>query len=171
MNKMNLIVAMNEYDVIGDGTKLLWHIPEDLKRFKDLTLGQIVIMGRKTFESLPFKYGLPERINIVLTHNPEKFSKINIGNTLHFVNENGLDGLLAKYENHGKRIFVIGGREIYKKLLPRCNMAYITMVYHHPIEEGIKFDFELNDFIKIHESGIFPSKNLEYQYYIYMKNV
>ena len=171
MNKMNLIVAMNEHDVIGDGTKLLWSIPEDLKRFKDLTLGQIVIMGRKTFESLPFKYGLPSRINIVLTRNPEKYSNINIGNTLYFVDENGLDGVLAKYENHKKRIFVIGGRDIYEKFLPRCDLAYITMVYHHEATEGVKFDFDLNDFIKIHESGIFPSKNLEYQYYIYMKKV
>jgi dihydrofolate reductase len=167
---MNLIVAMNEHDVIGDGSKLLWNIPEDLKRFKDLTLGQVVIMGRKTFESLPFKYGLPSRINIVLTRDPEKYSKMNIGNTLHFVTENDLDNVLTKYAPHGKRIFVIGGREIYEKLLPRCNMAYITAVYHHDTKDGVKFECEMNEFIKIHESSIFPSKNLEYQYFVYMRN-
>lgn len=167
---MNLIVAMNEHNVIGDGSKLLWYIPEDLKRFKDLTHGQIVIMGRKTFESLPFKYGLPERINIVLTRNPEKYADINIGNTLYFVNEERIDDILSKYEKHGKRIFVIGGGDIYKKFIPRCNMAYITMVYNHPVKDGVKFEEDLPEFMKIHESSVFPSRNgLQYQYYTYMK--
>jgi dihydrofolate reductase len=162
---MNLIVAMNEYNVIGDGNKLLWYIPEDLKRFKDLTLGQVVIMGRNTFESLPFKNGLPERINIVLTRNPSKF--VNREN-LYFVTEDELDNIITMYE--GKRIFVIGGGEIYHKLLPRCNMAYITVVYNHEKEDGVKFNCELNDFIKIYESTVFPSRNeLDFQYFIYMK--
>lgn len=165
---MNLIVAMNEYNVIGDGSKLLWHIPEDLKRFKDLTMGQIVIMGRKTFESLPFKNGLPSRINIVLTRTPEKFS--NIDNALYFVTEQGLDDMLKRYEYQGKRVFVIGGGEIYRKLLPRCNMAYITVVYGHKIEDGSKFDCELDDFIKIYESSVFQNRNeLEFQYFIFMR--
>ncbi len=167
---MNLIVAMNEYDVIGDGSKLLWNIPEDLKRFKNLTMGQIVIMGRKTFESLPFKNGLPSRINIVLTRNPEKYKYSTINNLLYFVTENDLEHVLKKYENQGKRVFVIGGGEIYKKLLPRCNKAYITVVYHNKVEDGVKFDCELDNFIKIYESCVFQNRNeLEFQYFIYMK--
>jgi hypothetical protein len=69
---MNLIVCFNQKNVIGAKNAIPWHLPSDLKRFKHLTQGHIVVMGRKTYESLPVK-PLPNRINIVITSNPENF--------------------------------------------------------------------------------------------------
>src|SRR3989338_7713715 len=75
MIKISIIAAVGENRELGKGGKLLWQIPEDMKRFKKLTTGHVVIMGRKTFESLPKKFRpLPNRINVVITHEQKKFA-------------------------------------------------------------------------------------------------
>jgi dihydrofolate reductase len=170
---INLIVAMDQEGIIGDGKKMLWHIPDDLKRFKNLTLGQVVIMGRKTFESLPFANGLPSRLNIVLTKNPEKYN--NIENKVYFIREDELQSIIDE-KCQGKRIFIIGGGEIYKKFFHHCQTIYITMVYRKDAvveKDSILFDCEIKpeEFIKIHRSGAFFNKDLEYEYFIYTRNI
>ncbi len=170
---MSLIVAMDQEGIIGDGKKMLWHIPEDLKRFKNLTLGHVVIMGRKTFESLPFANGLPSRLNIVLTSCPAKYKEIE--GKLYFIREEGLDELL-KQKCRDKRVFVIGGGEIYRKFFHRCQMAYITMVYRKDAEiskDSVIFDCEISpdEFVSVHRSGPFFVKDLEYEYFIYTRNI
>jgi dihydrofolate reductase len=170
---INLIVAMDQYGIIGDGKKMLWHIPDDLKRFKRLTLGQVVIMGRKTFESLPFTNGLPSRLNIVLTNCPEKYKDIE--DKLYFIREEELNSLLEK-KCRDKRVFLIGGGEIYKKLFHRCQMIYITMIYRKDAEnekDSVLFDCEISpdEFVKVHRSGPFFVKDLEYEYFIYTRNI
>jgi len=131
--QFELITAINQDGLIGIDNKIPWHIPEDLQNFRRLTTGHIVIMGRKTFESLPNGDPLKERTNIVITTNalisqPEK--------GLYFTSMNELFSLLELiYENNKQekkkeeqKIFIIGGSEIYRFFLPFCTTLHITMV-------------------------------------------
>ena len=119
---LSLIVAIAENNVIGKDNKLIWHISEDLKRFKSITSGNTMLMGRKTFESLPGV--LPGRKHIIITRDDkytvdsEQVSVIN-----------DLDSFIRTHENSDDEIFVIGGAEIYKQLLPHCQKLYLTKVH------------------------------------------
>lgn len=115
---MNLIAMVDlDWGIGKDGKQPLF-IPEDLARFKRLTTGRTVIMGRKTLEALPGGKPLPGRRNIVLTHDM-KF-KVDGAEVVHSVGE------LLKIAP--KNAFVIGGDSIYRQLLPFCDKAYITKV-------------------------------------------
>ena len=108
--KITAILAMTEKRVIGRDNELAWHIPEDLAHFKNLTLGQVVIMGRNTFFSIPEKFRpLPGRRNIVLTrekiYNIECFS--------------GISEMLRALENEQRKIFVIGGASLYNQFFEK----------------------------------------------------
>ena len=116
---ISMIVAVDSNGGIGKDNKLLWHIPGDLKRFKEITTGKTVVMGRKTFESLPFKNGLPNRKNICLTRTP----KDSIENVTYI---NDINIIL---NNSEEEIFIIGGAEIYKLFMPYCNKLYLTQVF------------------------------------------
>ena len=123
---LSIIVAISDNNVIGKDNKLLWHIPEDMKRFKRLTTGHVIIMGRKTFESLPNI--LPNRKHIVLTRDTSY--KVNNEN-VEIVND--IDGI-EKYINDKEEHFVIGGAIIYSQLLKKSNKIYMTKV--HKVYEG-----------------------------------
>lgn len=117
---LSIIVAKSKNNVIGKDNKLIWNIPDDLKRFKKLTTNHTIIMGRKTFESLGRV--LPNRKHIVLTN--DKTYTVDNPNVqiIHDVEE------LSKYEEDNQEHFVIGGAMIYKLLLPKCNRLYITEI-------------------------------------------
>lgn len=117
---ISIIVAVSEDWGIGNGNKLLWHIPEDLKRFKRLTLGNTVIMGKKTWESLP-RRPLPGRKNIVLTDIPGECIDCS-------VTAYSIEDALNKCE-HGEEIFVIGGGSVYRQFMPIADNLYITHVH------------------------------------------
>lgn len=120
---INAIVSVDENMGIGANGKLLVSYPEDMKFFKDTTIGHIVVMGRKTWDSLP-KKPLPNRLNIIITSHPEKSDDININFT---TMEDFLDNL--EYLDAGdKEIFIIGGASIYKQLLPYCEKIYMTLI-------------------------------------------
>ena len=120
---MNLIVNVSSDWEIGCNNSLIFHISEDMRFFKEHTINNIVVMGRKTFESLPNKKPLSDRINVVLTKN------MNIKRD-GIVICRSLDALLKTLENYdSERVYVIGGESIYKLLLPYCDTAYVTMVY------------------------------------------
>lgn len=119
---MKVIVCSDKNWGIGFGGDLLINIPQDMKRFKKLTTGNIVVMGRETFMSLPGKKPLKNRTNIVLSRN-KKF----IGEGL--IVYHSIDELLYNLEKYPSgSIFVIGGESVYKQLLPYCNIAYVTKV-------------------------------------------
>lgn len=116
---MQAIVAVSRSWGIGKDGQLLFHISADLQRFKALTTGRTVVMGRKTLQSLPGGRGLPNRRSLVLTRQ-ESFTPER-AETVHSLAE-----LLALA---GDEAFVIGGQEVYEQLLPYCTRAYVTKVF------------------------------------------
>jgi dihydrofolate reductase len=116
---ISIIVAIAENYAIGKNNDLLWHIPEDLKRFKRLTTGHTVVMGKKTYESLPLR-PLPNRVNIVITDSPgDRFDHCVMAYSI----EDALNKLDASVEN-----FIIGGASVYRQFLPFTDRLYITWV-------------------------------------------
>jgi dihydrofolate reductase len=117
---ISIIVAISEDNGIGKDNKLLWQIPEDLKRFKRLTMGQCVIMGKKTWESLPRK-PLPGRKNIVLTD--VQGESIDQCITAYSVND-ALNKCIDTEE-----VFIIGGGSVYNQFMPLADRLYITHIH------------------------------------------
>jgi len=133
--KTSIIVATSENNAIGKDNQLLWHLPADLKFFKNTTMGCPVIMGRKTFQSIGRT--LPGRKNIVIsrdaTFNNDKQYDIELVDSL----ENALEKLKGV-----ETVFIIGGGEIYKQALPMTEIVFRTLV--HTQIEGDTFFPELN---------------------------
>lgn len=121
---ISIIVAIAENNVIGSNNQLIWHIPSDLKRFKSLTMGHHIIMGRKTWESIGRP--LPGRQSIVVTRNIN-FS-VDGAKVVHSLSE-AIE--LAKSDSE---IFIVGGGELYRQALPLANKLYLTKV--HKVFEG-----------------------------------
>lgn len=117
---LSIIVAKSKNNAIGKDNKLLWKIPDDLKRFKELTTNHTIIMGRKTFESLGRI--LPNRQHIVLTRDPNY--KVNDEN-VKIVND---VSEMETYINDDNENFVIGGAQIYSTLISKCKKMYITQI-------------------------------------------
>ena len=110
------IAAMAQNRVIGKGNKLPWHLPEELKWFKKMTLNQVVIMGRKTYESLGRP--LPNRETIVVTRGEARFSGVKTVSSLDAISP----------EDDEREYFITGGGEIFREGLPRCSDLYLTIV-------------------------------------------
>ena len=119
----SIIVAIGKNREIGKGNKLLWHIPEDLKNFKEITTGKTVIMGRKTFESIG--RSLPNRKNIVLSKNGDKESFEQKGIELY----QNLENLIADYKNSEEEIFIIGGEQIYREFMQKGLVRRLYISY------------------------------------------
>ncbi|MDY2628106.1 MAG: dihydrofolate reductase [Lachnospiraceae bacterium] len=119
---MKMIVAADKNWGIGRGGDLLIHIPGDMEFFKSQTMGNAVVMGRKTFESFPGKKALPGRTNIVLTGNTGWQGDGAV--VVHSMEE--LDRKLEMYD--ADRIYIIGGGQVYWEFLDRCDTVYVTHV-------------------------------------------
>lgn len=163
LNMLSIIVAKAKNNTIGKENKLLWKLPDDLKRFKEITTGHTVIMGRKTFESIGKP--LPNRKNVILTHNRD--FRVD-GENVEIVHD-VLD--LQTYMAEEEENFVIGGAMIYNLLLPYVTKLYVTEV--HKDFEGDSFFPKINLAIweeKSREKGPKDEKNsLDYDYVIYEK--
>ena len=160
---LSTIVAIANNNVIGKDNKLIWHLPEDLKRFKQITTGKNIIMGRKTFESLGRV--LPHRKHILLCNDME----MDIDNE----NVEILDDIskLDKYINSDEENFVIGGATIYKLLMPYVNKLYITKI-NHDFEGDVYFpeikETEWKEISK--EKGLKNDENpYDYEYITYVR--
>ena len=135
-----LIAAVGENGEMGHNNELLWHLPGDLPRFKKLTMGSPIIMGRKTFDSIG--RALPGRLNIVITGNQSwQSDDVIAAHSLKRAIE------LAKAENSGKA-FVIGGGQIYKLFLSYATAMEITEVFDTPIADTFFPNFSGSDFIE-----------------------
>lgn len=126
--EFNMIVAHDRNYGIGNEGRIPWYITEDLKYFRDLTTNYIVVMGRKTYDSIPLpRRPLKDRINIVLTNNPENYNSVD---NLIYCKEDKLDFYLSYYHNtkNINKVFFIGGSEIYKKYMNKVTNLYVTFV-------------------------------------------
>jgi len=149
---MNIIVAADNNWGIGYKGNLLIKIKEDLQYFKQKTMGQIVVMGRVTYESLPKRRALIGRRNIVLTRDMGFFAEgFGVCHSVENVCE------LAKVSK--KEVFIIGGQEVYKAFLPYVNKAYITRIYSEfPADKYIPNFDELPQWQKVGESEVFQTE-------------
>jgi len=161
---MKIIVAVDSNWGIGNKGNLLFWIPEDMKLFKQITLGKVVVMGRETFESLPNKEPLKDRVNIVLSKNISFFNdKINICRSL-----NELFIELDKYDSDD--VFIIGGESIYFQLLDFCNEAYVTKIEKECVDVD-KYFVDLDEYEKWRMVSISENKNFEDVEYRFVKYI
>ena len=160
---LSTIVAIANNNVIGKDNKLIWHLPEDLKRFKQITTGKNIIMGRKTFESLGRV--LPNRKHIILCNDME----MDIDNE----NVEILDDIskLDKYINSDEENFVIGGATIYKLLMPYVNKLYITKINEDFVGDVYFPEIKEEDWKEISkEKGLKNDENpYDYEYITYVR--
>lgn len=153
---LSIIVAVAENNAIGKDNDLIWYISEDLKRFKRLTTGHTILMGRKTYESLP-NGALPKRENVVITRDSslvlERCTMIH-----------SIDEAIEKYANSEEEIFVIGGGSIYEKLIPHCKKIYLTKV-HESFDADVFFpEIAENDWKVLSEEHHGKSERNEHDY-------
>ena len=121
---LSLIVAMARTRIIGVENDLPWHIPADLQRFKAITMGKPVIMGRKTFQSIEarLKKPLPGRPNIVISANGFSYPGVDVFSDL----ETAISEM--RFEHPDTELMIIGGASIYEQALPLVNRMYLTIV-------------------------------------------
>lgn len=120
------IVAISQNGVIGNNNRIPWNLPEDLQYFKKMTQNSIVIMGRKTFDSLP-NGPLPNRLNIVLSRKQPDLASLS-PNVIFTDQEHVLE-IIRKNRTENQKVFVIGGNEIYKMFFDQCKMIHVTVIY------------------------------------------
>ena len=155
---LSIIVAIAQNGAIGKDNDLLWHLSGDLKRFKQLTMGHPVIMGRRTWDSL-HKRPLPGRMNIVMTQNRD--FEAEGATVVHSVN-----GLFRALKGCDDEVFVMGGAAIYNLLLPYTNRLYITRVYRD-YEADVYFPtIDMSEFtlVKLSEPMHDEESDLDYAY-------
>jgi len=163
---LSIIVAQAENRAIGLDGDMPWHLSGDLKRFKALTMGHPVVMGRRTWESLP-KRPLVGRRNIVFTQNPDYVAEE--AEVVHSVN--GLFKVLEDVDgqtvDHNDEVFVIGGGRIYNMLMPFAQRLYVTWVHKEFPEADTYFPvIDLSEFTKVNETErmVDEKSGLEFSY-------
>jgi len=147
---ISIIVAIAQNFAIGKNNDLLFHLPNDLKRFKQITTGHPVIMGRNTLLSLP-KGALPNRRNIVITDDPnEQFDRCEMVPSI----ELALDAVKDESE-----AFIIGGGTIYRQFYPLAGKLYLTVV-HHDFEADVWFpEIDYSEWEVMAREDLFDEKN------------
>ncbi len=158
---LSIIVAKAKNNIIGKENKLIWHLPEDLKHFKELTTGHTIIMGRKTFESLGRV--LPNRKHVVFSQNPDfKIDDENV-EIVHSMLQ------IQEYIENKEENFVIGGAMIYNLLMPYVTKMYVTQIdkefegdaFFPRIDENIWKEVSRKKGLKNDEN------NLDYEFIVY----
>ena len=160
---LSIIVAVAENNVIGKDNKLIWHLPADLKRFKEITTGHTIIMGRKTFESLGRV--LPNRKHVILCNDMEMNVEDENVEILEDIS------MLDKYIQDTEEHFIIGGATIYKLLMPKVNKIYLTLI-HEKFDGDVYFPEISDEEWKIVDrtAGITDEKNpYNYEFITYVR--
>ena len=147
--KRSVIVAIAENHVIGKGDDLPWKLSADLKRFKAITMGHPIIMGRKTYESIGRL--LPGRPNIIITQN--KSYQVEGGIVVHSIKE----AFDRAEKDHYEEAFVIGGAAIIKEALKDCNKIYLTKVLSNTVEGDVFLNLQLGDDWKVLSTEELPA--------------
>ena len=151
---LTLIAAAGKNNALGKNNDLIWHISNDLKRFKRLTSGHTIIMGRKTFESMP--KALPNRTNVVLTTKKDFTAA---GATVVHSIEAALEQIKGDTQP-----FIIGGGEIYRLFMEHCDRIELTRV-HHDFEADVYFpEIDLTQWMEVAREDVFASEDQPYNY-------
>lgn len=162
MLKISIIAAISDNYAVGHLNKLPWHLPADLKHFKELTTSHTVVMGKRTYESLP-SGPLPNRKNIVLT------SIMSEGVNEGYYEADSLEDVYYLCENE-EEVFIIGGPSVYKQTMDKAETLYITWIHSNFVADAffpeINFDewyeFSREDF-DADEQNEFPYSFVEYR--------
>ena len=169
---MNLIACISKNYGIGYQDKLLFNIPEDMKHFKDLTINNIVIMGRKTLFTFKNKEPLPSRINVILTNNTKLKNDYKNYNDVFFTEDKEstlkLINILKK-QYPEKEVFIIGGESIYNLFFNEINTCYITEVFEDKLCDTYLPKISEEEFIKTYESDIKNYQNNNYKFITYKR--
>ena len=160
---LSIIVAKAKNNVIGKNNELIWKLPEDLKRFKQLTTGHTIIMGRKTFESLGRV--LPNRKHIIFSQNPD--FKVNDENVEIVHSMLQIQGYIEDKEEH----FVIGGAMIYNLLMPYVTKMYVTQIDREFEGDAFFPRIDENTWEVVEKSEVMEDENshLKYEYITYKR--
>ena len=162
MPEIVIIAAVAKNRVIGKDNTLIWNIPEDMAHFKALTSGQTVIMGRKTWESLPPRFRpLPGRRNIVISRNPAYDAP---GATL----AGSLEEAVRLAQDDAE-VFVIGGAEIYRQALPLAQRLYLTEVARDFDADAFFPEFSASDWTEISRSAAKNCADLDFTFAVYQR--
>lgn len=160
---MKIIVAADNNWGIGKDNNLLTYIPDDLKYFKDKTLGKVVVMGRKTLESLPGKKPLPGRTNIVLTTDKEYDAGCIVCNS-----QEQLFKELEKYDSND--VYIIGGAKVYADMMEKCDTYFITKIFStFDADRHFENLDERHDIELVWESNIQEYNGLQYKFTEYRR--
>ncbi len=156
--KVSLICALGNNNEIGRGNELLWRISEDLKRFKRITTGHSIVMGRKTYESIGRP--LPNRTNIIMTRD-ESFEAEGC------VVVHTLDSALnvAASSDGSDEVFIVGGGEIYKQTIDMADRLYLTLVDDAPADADTFFP-DYSEFSRVIESSVGHCNELSYKFIV-----
>ncbi|WP_242920474.1 dihydrofolate reductase [Pontibacter liquoris] len=150
-----IVVAVAENNVIGKDNQLIWHLPADLKHFKQITMGHPMLMGRKTYESIGKP--LPGRTTIIITTQPDYTAAGCL--VAHSIEE-----ALKTGRELDQQLYLIGGAEIYKQALPHVDTIYLTRL-HHTFEGDTYFpELKAEDWQVVSEENHTPDEKNKYSY-------
>jgi dihydrofolate reductase len=152
---ISLIVAMASNQVIGDNGQMPWHLSADLKKFRKITTGFPIIMGRKTYQSIGKP--LPNRTNIVISNN----ANYSLDGCLVF---NDLDNAVTHACQLAEQVFVIGGSTLYETLLPVANTLYITQIHQEFSGDTWFPAFDRNDWLEVAREDIHDDPSVTFDY-------
>jgi len=161
---ISIFVAVAENMAIGKNNDLLWHIPDDLKRFKKITTGHTVIMGKRTYESLP-RRPLPNRRNIVITDVPGEQME---GCTMAYSIDEAIDKCDPAEES-----FIIGGASIYRQFLPLANRLYLTKIHKNFVGDVFFPVIDWSHWKLVSRENFQPDENIDlaYSYEVYDRQI
>ncbi len=155
MKPISIIVAIAQNNAIGKDNQLLWHIPEDLKRFKALTTGHTIVMGKRTFESLPIR-PLPNRRSIVISDVPgEQIPGCEMASSI--------EEAISKMEE-GRENFIIGGGMVYRQFMPLAHKLYLTIVHKNFEADTFYSDIDYTQWTEIASEDVKASESLGFNY-------
>ena len=155
MKQISIIVAIAENFAIGKNNQLLWHIPEDMKRVKKLTTGNVIIMGKNTYFSLP-KRPLPGRTNLVIS---DDLSDHFEGCAMAYSFDDALGKMSEDREN-----FIFGGASVYRQFFPLASRLYITLVHKEFDADAFFPHINFNDWIEVEKTEFPFNEKLGFSY-------
>lgn len=156
MSKISIIAAVADNYAIGKANNLPWHLPADLKHFRQLTTGHAIVMGKRTFESLP-KGPLPNRKNIVLT------SVMSEGVNEGYFEADSLEDAVYLCE-HEEKVFIIGGATVYKQSINKVDTMYITWIHNDFSADTYFPEIDFNEWKEVNREDHNPDEQNLYSY-------